>query len=210
MIDFASLGEPLVLTAEQEHEAWRSGDMQTLIRAQIPVAVKVTKSVCKRLWYWDEELALSVALEHLCEKIHKCDGDKVQRLCSWSWRVMENRLRDFIRKEKKIASAASSTFEEPSQEPRLTDGESSYQDELAAVRGAIAKLPPEKRAIMEGGLKGLSFIKVAKLIGITRGRAAHLRREAIKDIQDLLSIERKEVVMAKKGTSKGGKGGKGC
>lgn len=75
--------------------------LEELVREHRPFIQKVTGQICKRKVYWDKDDELSIALIAFHEAVEKYVPDKGAQFSTFSYKVIQQRLIDYFRKEKR-------------------------------------------------------------------------------------------------------------
>ena len=75
--------------------------LEELVREQRPYIQKVTGQICKRKVSWDQDDELSIALIAFHEAVEKYIPDKGAQFLTFAYKVIQQRLIDYFRKEKR-------------------------------------------------------------------------------------------------------------
>jgi len=173
---------PVILSREQELEAFAAGDFDLLILSMVPLANKVATGIAKSCGY-DFEEASSLAMVSLCASVRKFDPTLGHRLSTFVWRCVSSYVRRAISREndRRVEVAE---FDESTDFPAHPHEEAPcWREEKKKYWNAIQVLPSRDREVLERRRRGQTHRQICAETGIGRNQIAGVINQAVENVR---------------------------
>lgn len=170
------------LSREEEEEAWRAGDLDTLARSVMPMVRKKCAELARATGYHDLDDLYSCANLHLTRILLNFKPGRGRLTTIVGWRLKATLAQDVLKNRTdhlRIDDLSEWSL-------AVVDTHRDSEGEVAKLRKAIKLLGDKQRLAVESHLNGVPAASVAKKLGITTPSAWLLLARAKSRLREII------------------------
>ncbi len=164
-------------------------DLNALITAYVPRALGIARRILRGLpSSVDPDALTGAALETLTKAVTSFDPDRAVPLSAWvQTRVHHGVIDEFRRsRHRRELSQANEDLDRRAGGPPDPVVVVADRDEAAHALRALAQLPERERLLVDASMHDVSVRSMARVLGISEGRASRLRSRGLSRLRDAL------------------------
>ena len=181
------------LTRQEEYEAWSRGDRDALVESQLPYAMKIAKTVCRRTGVSEVDDIYSAALGGLVRCVQSFDASKGFRLTTYAtmpmWSDAQHEASRFLRRRKRECTVETVRGLSQFQAAECRESEVEITDMVGFVKRAMVNLTEREKSIVFDRSSGLMYHEIAVKWGISKARAEQVYKKSIEQIKNVLGLK---------------------